>query len=71
MKSKHDNGLQSRTALFVSRLRTLLIALRDSTYDLQELTAAIETSAAEHRCALCGATIASPSKPSAPTSSAV
>ena len=53
----HDDGLRSRTALLVKRLRDLLMALRDSGFELQEIVMAIETTAAEHRCALCGAPI--------------
>ena len=61
----HGDGLQGRTALLVKRLRNLLLALRDSTAELQEVTTAIETAAAEHCCALCGAPIALPIAPSA------
>ena len=56
--SVHDDGLRARTALLVKRLRDLLMALRDSGFELQEIVTAIETTAAEHRCALCGAPFA-------------
>ena len=57
--SMHDDGLRTRTALLVKRLRNLLIALRDSGFELQEIITAIETTAAEHRCALCGGLVSS------------
>ena len=60
----NQDGFQGRTALLVKRLRTLLIALRDCSAELQEVTAAIETTATEHRCALCGASIAGTMAPS-------
>ena len=59
-RTYHD-GLDARTALLVQRLRTLLIALRDSGFELQEVVTTIETTAAEHRRALCGAPISSAS----------
>jgi hypothetical protein len=65
----HDDGLRARTALLVQRLRSLLIALRDSAFELQEVVTTIETTAAEHRCALCGAPISSASAPSTTSAS--
>lgn len=62
----HDDGLGTRTALLVKRLRSLLIALRDSGFELQEIVTAIETTAAEHRCALCGALVSSASSAISP-----
>jgi len=55
--SNHDDGTHARAALFVKRLRDVLMAMRDAGFELQEIVAAAEATAAEHRCALCGAPI--------------
>ena len=68
--SAHDDGLRARTALLVQRLRSLLIALRDCGFELQEVVTTIETTAAEHRCTLCGTPISPTSATSATSPSA-